>query len=290
LSLEVPAHRPVRVTAPDGVAVSAQVFEPAPGAARGVDLLFLHGFSQSHRSWLRQLQGPLARRHRLVTYDLRGHGASDKPDDDASYQESPRWAGEVRAVIEQKGMVKPVVVAWSYAGRILLDYVGAYGDRGLSGIVMANATSKTDPQVMGPAAVFLRGMCDADPAVALDATRRLLAACVARPLPDDEFAFMLEFNQQVAPGIRAHLRRPAGHYGTVLRSIRVPVLVIHGRLDPINQVAMAEYTTSHIPGAQLLLYEDVAHMPFWEDPQRFDADVAGFLAQVETRRPAIHAS
>ncbi len=281
MNLEVPAHRPVRVTAPDGVAVSAQVFEPAPGAERGVDLLFLHGFSQSHLSWLRQLQGPLARTHRIVTYDLRGHGGSDKPDDDASYQDPARWAAEVRAVIEQTGLVKPVVVAWSYAGRILLDYLDAFGDAGVSGIVMANATSKTDPTVLGPAAAHLRGMCDPDPAISLEATRALLAACVAKPLSPAEAAFMLAFNQKVPSSIRQRLRRPAGHYGAVLRAIRVPVLVIHGRLDPINQLAMAAYTTTHASQAQLLVYDDVAHMPFWEDPQRFDADVAAFLDGIE---------
>jgi pimeloyl-ACP methyl ester carboxylesterase len=45
---------------------------------------------------------------------------------------------------------------------------------------------------------------------------------------------------------------------------------------------MAAYTVSQIQGAQLKMYEDVAHMPFWESPQRFNADVSEFFRRAFT--------
>jgi alpha/beta hydrolase fold len=49
------------------------------GGHRGPAIVFIHGFMQSHLSWMRQTASPLADGFRLVTYDVRGHGGSDKP-------------------------------------------------------------------------------------------------------------------------------------------------------------------------------------------------------------------
>ena len=61
---------------PDGLTISAQVW----GNPKGPEILFVHGFSQSHLSWIKQVtNSDLAKEFRMVTYDLRGHGNSDKP-------------------------------------------------------------------------------------------------------------------------------------------------------------------------------------------------------------------
>jgi non-heme chloroperoxidase len=51
------------------------------GNPGGRPILFIHGISQSSLAWSRQLDSELARDHRLVAMDLRGHGLSDKPRD-----------------------------------------------------------------------------------------------------------------------------------------------------------------------------------------------------------------
>ena len=265
------------MVAPDGVSLAVQDWaRPAQGARRQ-DVLLLHGFSQSHKSWLNQFAGSFGQDFRLVTFDLRGHGESDKPADASYYQDSQRWADDVHAVIQQTQLVRPVLVAWSYSGRIALDYLSVHGSGALSALAMICATTKTDPTVLGPAASILRLMCDPDPAINVQGTRDLLNACVARPLPAEEFDYMLEFNLAVPPQIRANLRRPPADYAAVLQALRLPTLVLHGALDPINLPAMAQYTKSQIRDAQLIIYDDVAHMPFWESPARFDADVTDFI-------------
>ena len=44
------------------------------GNPRGRPIVFVHGFSQSWLAWSRQLSSGLAKDHRLVAMDLRGHG------------------------------------------------------------------------------------------------------------------------------------------------------------------------------------------------------------------------
>ena len=93
-------HAPVfeRVTTPDGVAVSVGEW----GNPAGPEILLIHGQAQSVLSFKRQTDSALAREFRIVAYDLRGHGASDKPIDPTFYQDGKRWADEVHAVISAK--------------------------------------------------------------------------------------------------------------------------------------------------------------------------------------------
>ena len=101
--------KPINVKTPDGLTISAQEW----GNPAGPEILFIHGFSQSHLSWMRQVDSDLAKEFRIVTYDLRGHGNSDKPLDAARYRDSKAWGDEVQAVIDSAGLKRPVLVGWS---------------------------------------------------------------------------------------------------------------------------------------------------------------------------------
>ena len=278
MTLTLPRHASQRVLSPDGVAVAVQDWAAPADAGRLPDVLLLHGFSQSHQCWIRQVgDDRLRSRLRLVTVDLRGHGDSDKPDGDAFYQDPQRWAADVASVIDALQLHRPVLVAWSYAGRIALDYLQHHGDSGVAGLVMVNATSSTLPQMLGPTAALLGTMGDPDPAVSEPATEALLRQCVAGPLPDHALQFMLAYNRRVPARVRAQMRRPGLDYGATLNALRIPVLVVHGDQDTINLPAMAHYTASQAPQSRLLMYEGVGHTAFWEQPERFNHDLLAFV-------------
>lgn len=107
-----PQFRPFTVQTPDGLRISAQEW----GNPNGAEVLFIHGFSQSHLSWSRQVKSELANNFRMITYEIRGHGGSDRPLDQAYYKDHKRWAEEVKTVIEGANLRHPVLVGWSYGG------------------------------------------------------------------------------------------------------------------------------------------------------------------------------
>jgi len=84
-----------------------------------------------------------------VTYDLRGHGNSEKPLDAAKYRDSKAWGDEVQAVIDAAGLKRPVLVGWSYAGRVISDYLATHGAGHLAGINFVDAPIKVDPALIG---------------------------------------------------------------------------------------------------------------------------------------------
>jgi pimeloyl-ACP methyl ester carboxylesterase len=265
--------QPIRVAAPDGLTIAAYEW----GNPAGPEILFVHGFCQSHLSWARQVGDPaLAARFRMVAYDLRGHGTSDQPAEKSAYQADTLWAGDLAAVIAAKGLKRPVLVGWSYGGRIIADYLATYGAGAITGINYVNARCSTEPALFGPAQIHLAGMQSPDLAENIAATRRFLRACFERRPAADDFETMLAFNMIVPAAIRAFILGRPPETTEALARLQCPVLVTHGRQDPIILTAMAEFVARTVKGARLSLYDDAGHSPFFEDAPRFNAELAEF--------------
>jgi len=263
------------VRSADGVVLSVQ----ESGNPAGPAIVFIHGISQSHLSWSRQVNSELAKEFRLVTFDLRGHGNSDKPLVPEAYREAKRWAGDIDAIIRQLGLGKPVLVGWSYGGRVVNDYLAQFGDGGISGIVYIAAVSTAKDGVFGPGA-RLPGMTSDDLATNIAGTRSFLEACFKVRPPPEEMAAALAYNMMVPVPVRRFLGGRPTAYDDVLRALHVPVLVVQGREDAIIQPAMSEHTLSLVKHARGAFYDGVGHSPFYEAAGRFNADLAAFVRAI----------
>ena len=244
-----PKHKPISVKTPDGLTISAQEW----GNPSGPEILFIHGFSQSYLSWMRQVDSALAREFRLVTYALRGHGNSDKPLDPARYRDSKAWGDEVQAVMDAAGLKRPVLVGWSYAGRVISDYVATDGAGQLAGINFVDAGIKADPTLAGDNLKNLPIMASEDLATNIAATRAFVHGCFSKQPTADDFEIMSK--------------------------LKLPVLVTHGAEDRNSKVGAAKYTASVIPGAKLSIYEGIGHAPFYEDATRFNTELTSFVRE-----------
>lgn len=262
------------VTSTDGVKLSAQVW----GAETGAEILFIHGFNQAHLSWQRQVEdAALAAEFRMVTFDLRGHGASDKPLDPAFYRDDGCWADDVAAVIAAVGLKRPVLVAWSYAGRVVSDYVRRYGQEHVAAIDFIAAVVMTGPGLMGPGRRHFAEMTQGDLAANVAGTRAFLRACFAKELAQDAFETMLAFNMTQSPEVRAMVLDRTPNPGDLLPQLKMPVLFTHGTDDQIVRLAMSEQAAARVPNARLSVYDNAGHIPFVEDTGRFNAELAAFV-------------
>ena len=267
------------VQTPDGVKISAQEW----GNSDGPEILFIHGFSQSHLSWSRQFGSELTRSFRLIAYDIRGHGASDKPLDASYYRDHKSWADELKAVMEAARLKKPFLVGWSYGGRIILEYLTEYGDKNIAGINFVGAFTKLTPDIFGPGASAARKMASENLAENIENTLLFLKLSTVKALPADELSRIVAYNMVVPVKVRQHLIGRAAPYEEALRKIKVPVLITHGVEDQVALVSMVRYTASMVPHAQSSLYEDAGHMPFWEDAPRFNRELADFVTRFKER-------
>ena len=253
------------------------------GNPNGAEVLFIHGFSQSHLSWSRQVKSELANNFRMITYDIRGHGESDKPLDQAYYKDHKRWAEELKMVIERAKLKHPVLVGWSYGGRVIAEYLMEHGDRNIAGINFVAAFTKVVPGLLGPGALAARKMASENLAENIENTLLFLKLSTAKTLPPDEFETMLAYNMIVPAKVRSHLLARPTPYEDGLKKIKVPVLVTHGLEDQVALIPTAHYTVSVIPNARFSFYEHVGHMPFWEDARRFNRELAEFVTTANKR-------
>ncbi len=269
------------VTAPDGLKLA--VYEA--GNSGGPEILFIHGFSQCAECWEPQFYDPqLTERFRLTAFDIRGHGASDKPSSPERYAEDRFFADDVNAVMDALGLKRPVLVGWSYAGRIIEDYLEAYGTARIAGINYVCARTNNQPEFVGPGHEHFPAMLGSDPAAERAATLAFVRACFARQPAPEMLERILDYNMLVPAHVRAaHLARPPSD-GAILSTIDVPVLVSQGDEDLLVLKGLGEFTAALVPGARLSMYHGVGHSPFAEVPVRFNRELAAFAAAAHAQR------
>ena len=282
----------------------------------GAPLVMIPGWSQTAAQFEAQLEGLSAGR-RVIAFDMRGHGYSSKPADPKHYIDSKLWAGDIDAVIAAKGLKDVVLVGWSYAGLPLLDYVKAHGQGKLSALVFVatgynldlRPPDKGGPElVLGPGVIEntgpMAGIPAGPPGADLDGcgkaktcgayarqlagTKRFLDMVPGKPLPTAEAAEALAYNMQTPPYVRRAMvidrfvkGGPLDHSPT-LKTIKVPVLFIHGSKDRHVLPRSTEIMKNLVDGAggksTRIIYDGIGHAPFIEDAKRFNADLRKFLS------------
>jgi pimeloyl-ACP methyl ester carboxylesterase len=276
VELQEPATRMVEHTVSGGGGLRLHVREW--GKADGPPILFLHGWSQSHQCWAKQVTGPLREEFRLVACDLRGHGMSQAPERPECYTDAGLWADDVAAIIEQLRLEAPVLVGWSYGAFVICDYLRTYGQEQVAAVCFTGGAVKLGESafgtLIGPG--FFDHFADATSAdlpASIRGMRGLVRAFSAEPLPAEDTETLLCAGMVVPAGIRASLAAREIDGDDVLATLEVPLLVAHGRADTIVLPAMAEHVLAVCPAAEASWYPG-AHTPHLEDPERFNRELA----------------
>jgi non-heme chloroperoxidase len=273
-----PGLRTHTVTGGDGTRIFVQ--EAGDRDARPV--LFIHGFSQSRLAFRKQFESGLGDELRVVAMDLRGHGASERPVD--AYGDSRLWADDVRAVITELELDRPILSGWSYGGLVICDYLARYGAGGLGGVQLVAAITRVGAPVipyLGSEFVdCIPGFFSTDVETSVAALRTFMRLCAhGGPSAEDE-AFFLGYNTIVPPRVRQGLFSRTLVYDDLLASMELPVLITQGREDAIVLPTMSLHNATLLPQAQVSWYDGVGHAPFWESPERFDAELIAFARSI----------
>jgi non-heme chloroperoxidase len=261
------------------------------GRADGSPILLIHGFSQNHLCWVKQYESALADEFRLVAFDLRGHGMSEAPLEPEHYTYGDLWADDVAAIIDELRLDRPVLVGWSYGAFVIGDYVRAHGQDRIAGIDFVGGGVKLGQAafgtLIGPG--FLDHFADLtadDLPTNIRGMRAFLKGLVVKPLAAEDLESALCWSIVVPARIRANLAAREIDLDDVLRALEVPLLVTHGRGDPVALPAMAEHVLATLSTAEASWYEGVGHAPHLEEPERFNRELAALTRRVCARSSA----
>lgn len=247
----------------DGVRIAYDVHGDSLDA---LPLLLTHGYSSSSSMWSPNL-GALSTDRRVITWDVRGHGASESPEDLASYTEAASVA-DMAAVLDACGVERAVVGGLSLGGYLSLAFNVEHASR--VGALLLFDTGpgyrrETSRERWNRWALAQASAFEADGLSALSASSEVrLAAHDPRGLALAARGILIQRSSAVIDS---------------LPSIRVPTLVLVGA-DDAAFLGAADYMASRIATATKVVLDGAGHASNIDRPDTFTAAVLDFLARL----------
>lgn len=241
----------------DGVKIHYQVHGDGPV------ILLTHGFSATSAMWEGQVAA-LSRRFKLVTWDMRGHGESDYPEDPSAYSEEATVA-DMAALLDAVGARSAVIGGLSLGGYMSLAFHRAHPARTRALLII-----DTGPGYRNPAA---REGWNENALRRADELER-------HGLPAEVGAEVRIARHRDASGLaraaRGMLTQRDSRVIDSLPQIAVPTVVIAGAEDT-PFLAATDYMASRIPGARKVVIPNAGHAANIDQPEAFNAALLDFL-------------
>lgn len=125
----------------------------------GQPLVLIHGWPLSHKMWEQQVPAFINAGYRVITYDRRGFGQSDRPWTGFDYD---TMASDLNDLINHLDLNNAVILGFSMGGGEVARYIGNYGTGRLSKAILVGAITpfmlKTDDNPEGVDAEVFEGM------------------------------------------------------------------------------------------------------------------------------------
>ncbi len=262
------------------------------GLASGPSVVMVHGFSASLHAWEPWVR-LIGNRYRVVTLDLPGHGLTRAPTD---YQASiDGYADLVDEVARRLNLGPYVVIGNSMGGGVAWDDALRH-PADVRGLVLVDAAGWPSGERSGNGPVIFKLMRN-------PLARGLLRTLDIRPMAKSGLEDAYLDKRLVTPALvdrYVDLARAPGHRDILLTiqsrpkagltrdtftKIATPTLVMHGEQDKLIPVANGRAFAAAIPGAKLVTYPGVGHVPMEQIPERSAVDLEAFLDSLSASGP-----
>lgn len=229
---------------------------------RGPPLVLLEGMGGDVLGWRRNIPHFAEAGFRVIAFDFRGSGWSDKPDGPYSMKQ---FVDDTLAIMDARGVEAAHVYGQSMGGFVALNLALDHRRRVRSlvlGCTHAGGESvipsRPAPGDDGPQALYARVTLAERPEHVAEDLR------VAAGVPS------------ARENLQAQIRDEHDVAGR-LGDVRCPVLVVHGEDDRIVDAANGRLLAGRIPGAQLFLVPGAGHLYHSEQADLVDARIIEFL-------------
>ena len=242
---------------------------------QGSPLLFIHGLGSSTRDWDLQV-APFSEQFRVVTFDVRGHGQSDKPPGPYSI---PLFASDTAELVRALGIAPAHVVGISMGGMIAFQLAVSRPDL-VKSMVIVNSGPELILRTFGERLQALQRLL----VPRLLGMRKMAELLSKRLFPKPEQAELRQmFVEHWAENdVRSYSHATRALFGWSvtdhLSTIECPTLVIAADHD-YTPVALKEAAVAKMPQAELVVIEDSRHATPVEQPERLNQVLTAFLSQ-----------
>lgn len=279
-----PPRQSIRVAGTSGVSIAAQAWGPADGPA----VLLIHGFLGGRFSWAPLINGPLANKANLVTVELRGHGASDKPAEPSAYADSKVWADDIAAVTSALGLKQFILVAHSYGGVVALDYLRHKGSSAVKGLLLLAAAAEppgvSQDYVRPDTLPALQASLSQDLSERVGGIRHFVQAISRSPLPEDLHDALIAQGAISTPFMLAgaFARQPVSNVDVFMK-LDMPVIFACGTHENVVTPALVEHVLRAVPRATSCTLDNVGHLPQIEAADQVAELIADLIASCSSK-------
>lgn len=254
-------------------------------SGQGLPLVLVHGNSADRRAFRRQLGSDIGSAHRLIAFDLPGHGDSDRASDPEVTYSIKGYANAVTEALSQMGIERAAVYGWSLGGHVALEMVPVFP--GMVGL-MLTGTPPIPPVLEEAQAGFQPSpnlgilgkpdLTDEEIAILAFATYGELADDAARETirRTDGVARAVMFGSLMAGGISDER--------AIAETAPLPLAMINGEADPIvNLDYISGLSYANLWEDHHFILRGAAHAPFLQVPEVFNPILGRFAGAMEKR-------
>ena len=249
----------------DGVNIHYEVH------GNGPLLLLTHGYSSTSAMWQGQIAA-LSKRHKLMLWNMRGHGQSDYPDDPAAYSEA-LTVGDMAALVDVVGADQAIVGGLSLGGYMSLAFYRAHPDRTRALLII-----DTGPGFKKDAARDAWNKRARDTAERFEREGLEVLKSASR----ERSSVTHRDASGLALAARGMLTQRDARVIETLPDIKVPSLIVVGA-DDTPFLAASDYMAAKIPDAQKVVIPAAGHAVNIDQPQAFIDAVLPFLDRLDAR-------
>ncbi len=247
---------------------------------KGEPLLLIMGLGCPGRVWRYQIP-TLAKQFRVITFDNRGVGGSDKPSDDYSIEVMAKDAARLLAALKiSSAHVAGLSMGGAIAQRLAIDFPST-----VQKLVLVGTWAKTQgfgKTLLGVWREIAEG-CGMETLTKLTMTQYLTPSCFDKNIQLLETLWK-DFVAEPQPvhGYIGQNLACEGHSAlSELEKIRAETLIIVGRQDGQTPVGAAKELASNIPNAKLETISGYGHGLVWENYSAFNDMLLRFLTGTE---------
>jgi non-heme chloroperoxidase len=248
---------------------------------QGTPIVFIHGATVSGRFFERQIPY-FSHSYRVLIPDLRGHGQSEKI---LHGYTVATYARDLQALFEARHIEHPVLVGWSMGAMVAYEYVQQFGQEQVAGLVIVDQ-SPSDFAWEGYKFGLVTLQELSEVVEMLQTDQRTFAeqfAGLMQHAPSSTITtWMVEELMRVPAAIATSIlvNQTSQDYRPFLAEIHLPTLLLFGRDNKVTPPEAGEYMARRIPGAQLQIFEQSSHCPFYEEAEAFNERLQLFLDQI----------
>lgn len=230
----------------------------------GPAVLLTHGFGASSHMFASTVAA-LAVDHTVISWDMRGHGASAAPDEPGAYSVAASL-DDMTTLLDDAGARRAVLLGHSLGGYLSLELALAQPERA-AGLVLVDT---------GPGYRSDRGR-DAWNAMTEDYARALEERGLAGLPGSEELRTSVHSTVTgLVHSARSTLRQADGHVMDSLSTIVAPTLLVVGSRDT-PFVPGSEHMAAKIPNATLAVIDGAGHAPTVTHPEATNEVIRTFL-------------